>query len=457
MRFSLTTKLFLAILTVCAAVMVMQTMAMRYGFEQGFLGYLNDQGRQSMNEARPLITAAYKKHNNWDFMRNNLSTWIQTLRPPITAAEIRRGPSAADQSGAIVRMGLLDENLSWVSGNPSVNKDSMRLPIIVDKNTVGWIAMVPFEDVLAPGESRFLESQLRIMILIATVSLVIVAVFTFLIARSILRRVRNLAKGTHILAKGDYTSRIAPGARDELGTLADDFNRMAQALENNERTRRAFMADISHELRTPLAVIQAEIEAIQDNIRSASPESLSMMHGEVQQLNTLIGNLHQLSLTDAGFQQYRMVTLDLTSLIRHAATSMNVRFQQADLSLQLDLPSYALYLKGDESRLQQLFSNLLENALRYTDSGGQVLIRGEKQSDTITISIADSPPGVTPEKLDRLFERFYRVEESRNRASGGSGLGLAICRNIVEAHNGKIQAHASALGGLEIRLQFPAL
>ena len=457
MKISLTIKLFLAVLTVCAAVMVIQAMAMRYSFEHGFLGYLNDQGRQSMNESRPLLETAYRKHQNWDFLHNNLKAWIETLRPPITSKQVLAGPSAADQSGAIVRMGLLDEKLAWIAGNPSVNHDSIREPIQVDGKTVGWIAMVPFENVLAPGESRFLESQLHVMMLIATISVIIVALFTFLIARTVLERIRNLATATHALAQGDYASRIAPGSRDELGALADDFNRMAQTLENNERTRRAFMADISHELRTPLAVVQAEIEAIQDKIRSPSAESLSVMHHEVLQLNKLIGDLHALTLADAGTQQYRMVSLDLASLVRHSAASMHRRFQNANLSLQIDLPTMPLFFHGDESRLLQLFSNLLENSLRYTDAGGKIMIKGKQQTDTITIVISDSAPGVGPDKLEHLFERFYRIEGSRSRASGGSGLGLAICRNIVAAHNGKIWAQTSALGGIDVHVQFPTI
>ncbi len=456
MKFSLTVKLFLAVLTVCAAVMVMQAMAMRYSFEHGFLGYLNDQGRDSMQEARPLIEKAYRKHQNWDFVRHNLKAWFDTLRPPLDSDERFRSPSAADQSGAIVRMGLLDKDLTWLAGNPTVNKDSLRAPIIVDGKTVGWLAMIPFENVLAPGESRFLESQLQVMVLIATISIIIVALFAFLIARSILNRIRNMAAATHALAQGNYASRISPGSHDELGALADDFNRMAQALENNEQTRRAFMADISHELRTPLAVVQAEIEAIQDKIRSPSEESLSVMHQQVLQLNKLIGDLHDLSLTDASLQ-YKMVSLDLGSLVRDAAAGMQRRFENANLTLTLDLPTRPLYFKGDESRLKQLFSNLLENTLRYTDPGGKVMIKGEQQSDAITIVIADSAPGVDPANLERLFERFYRIEVSRSRASGGSGLGLAISRNIVAAHNGTIHARASELGGIAINISFPGI
>lgn len=456
MKIGIAAKLFLAVLVACAAVMVTQSIVTRISFQRGFIGYLNEQGRQRMEESLPHLIAAYRQHGSWEFLRHDRTQWFRALRPARANENIAPQLSVADESGAVIRMGLLDTRLRWIAGNPQVSAASIRRPVVVDGRMVGWIAMLPFETALAPGESRFLEQQRKALWTIVVISLGVVALLTFVLTRTLLKRVRRLAQATHALAAGDYAARIQAGGRDELGTLAQDFNRMAQALEHNERARRTFMADISHELRTPLAVVRAEIEAIQDGIRPPAAKSLEVMHQQVGRLGDLIDDLHDLSLTDVGALAYRRLPIDLITVLQTALESMRGRFEAAELQLDdAQIPHTPLIINGDEKRLQQLFCNLLENALRYTAAGGVVRVRCTPREASATVIFEDSAPGVPDDKLAFLFERFYRVEASRNRASGGSGLGLAICRNIVEAHDGRIAAEASSLGGLRITIQLP--
>eukprot|EP01032_Pedospumella_encystans_P028457 gene28457-32142_t len=259
------------------------------------------------------------------------------------------------------------------------------------------------------------------------------------------------------LAAQALRSRIEVGSNDELGHLAKDFNRMAQTLEHTERARRTFMADISHELRTPLAVLRAELEAIQDGIRPTTAQSVDAMHAEVGRLGKLVDDLHDLSLTDIGAMTYRRTPIDVATVLRTAVGGMQGRLEAEGLELRVHVAPAPLSISGDERRLQQLIANLLENSLRYTDRGGVVQVRADRHESGVRIVVEDSAPGVPLDKLEKLFERFYRVEGSRNRASGGSGLGLAICRNIVEAHEGRIQAQASPFGGLRIVIDLPGI
>jgi len=333
----------------------------------------------------------------------------------------------------------------------------VQQPIVVDGETVGWMAMLSFEKVLASAESRFFAAQLRAWWLIGVASVLVAALLGWLLSRTLLQRLRGLAGATHRLAAGDYATRIDAGTPDELGQLARDFNQLAHALEHNERARRGFMADISHELRTPLAVLRAELEALQDGIRPLTPASLGALHQQVGQLGQLIQDLHDLSLTDVGALAYRRAPIDLAVVLDSALDAMRARFAAAGLTLRTQRASGPLTINGDERRLQQLLANLLENAVRYTDTGGEVVVACMRVDDALRIVIEDSEPGVDADKRARLFERFYRVDASRNRASGGSGLGLAICRNIVEAHAGTIEAEASSLGGLRIVLTLPVL
>ncbi|AMO93285.1 HAMP domain protein [Collimonas fungivorans] len=452
-RISITVKLFLSVLTACTAVLLVQTVTVRISFQRDFLDYLNGQGSHSMEKILPRLTVAYKEHGSWEFFHTDSMAWLDLIRPQGDFDEINRNLSIADQTGALMRTGLLDTHLQRIAGNLRVDANSIRRPVIVDGQTVGWIAMAPFQEMMSTNDERFLEKQRKVWIVIGFTSLAVIAILTFFLTRALLDRVRGLVRATHRLAAGDYASRIEVGSLDELGALAQDFNRMAHALEHNERARRTFMADISHELRTPLAVIRAELEAIQDGIRLPNTQSFDAMHREIGQLGKLIDDLHDLALTDIGALAYRRLPIDLTTILKTALASMQGRFNAKDLHLETHLTPEALIVIGDERRLQQLFANLLENTLRYTDNGGQINVSCTHTDGLVMIIFEDSAPGVPEDKLNHLFDRFYRVEASRNRASGGSGLGLAICRNIAEAHNGHISATASPLGGLRISIE----
>jgi two-component system sensor histidine kinase BaeS len=270
------------------------------------------------------------------------------------------------------------------------------------------------------------------------------------------RPIRNLAAATREVASGHYDTRLPVRSSDELGRLARDFNAMAGTLESHEKARRGWIADISHELRTPVAVLRGEIEALLDGIRPITPERIRSLHGETLRLHRLVEDLYQLSLSDLGALTYRKEPLDPADLLRRVIETYRPAFQDKGLGISLHLPAdLKQRIFGDRERLEQLFTNLVENSLRFTDPGGQLRISGSGEGDRVVIEFQDSPPGVPEAELERLFDRLYRLESSRSRASGGAGLGLAICKNIVEAHSGTISAQASPWGGLLIRISLP--
>ncbi|BEP64634.1 sensor histidine kinase efflux regulator BaeS (plasmid) [Variovorax sp. V213] len=459
MKFGIRAKLFLFVLLACAAVVVVQAVAVRLVMERGFLSYLNQQSRTRMEEIVPRLEQTYAIRGSWDFLRSDFREWMNLVLPFLreTGGDAAPRLASSDLSGALARVGLLDAQMRVVVGNPDVNADSIRVPIVVEGRTVGWVATVPFEAVLPKNDKRFLEHQFTALTMVGLGSVLVAALLTFILARALLRRLRDMSGATHRLAAGDFASRIAAGAHDELGALARDFNHMAQTLEHAERARRGFMADISHELRTPLAVLRVQLEAVQDGIRSSSIQSTNLMHLEVERLGKLVNDLHDLSLSDVGAMAYRRAPLNVVTVLQAAAESMQRRLDAASLQLVLQIAQVPLTISGDEARLHQLFGNLLENSLRYTDGAGTVRVDCARHGTTALIVIEDSAPGVPDDKLEKLFERFYRVEQSRNRATGGSGLGLAICRNIVEAHEGRITASASPLGGLRIAIELPLI
>jgi two-component system sensor histidine kinase BaeS len=214
------------------------------------------------------------------------------------------------------------------------------------------------------------------------------------------------------------------------------------------------VADIAHELRTPLSVLRGEIESLQDGVRALDQESVAALAHETTRLTRLVEDLHTLSLSDRGALTYHREPVDVADVLRDAVAGWRREAEERGLSLTMDLEDDTIVL-ADETRLAQVFANLMQNSLRYTDAPGRIAIGLQREGDRIVIDWQDSAPGVAAEELPRLTERLYRVDASRSRVSGGAGLGLAIARAIVEGHGGRLVTAASPLGGLAIRLELP--
>lgn len=346
-----------------------------------------------------------------------------------------------DQSGRVL-----------VGPRERVPEDGTQRSIVVNGAEVGKVIASPVERLTRNTDINFDRQQKRTSWLIVALATLLAALATFPLARGLLAPVKRLVEGTHKLAAGDFSTRVTVTGGDELGRLAQDFNQLASTGAQPADASRSDGRYL-HELRTPLAVLRGELEAIQDGVRRFTPESIPSLQAEVATLTKLVDDLHQLSMSDEGALAYQKTSLDIITLLEVAAGAFRERFASRQLSIQVSLPEQAMIF-GDRDRLMQLFNNLLENSLRYTDSGGSLHITARRSGRMLVIDFADSAPGVSDEQLARLCERFYRAEGSRNRASGGSGLGLAICLNIVAAHGGTLRADHSPLAGLALKLSY---
>lgn len=458
MKLSISTKLFVAVLAGVLLVILSMGLATSWSFGRGFLGYLNEQALDRMAPVLPRLASAYAREGNWEFLRNQPDRWFDMMRPELgedPAKNDLRTPMASDLTGALFRIALLDKHKNRVNGYPDIGTDALLRPIEVAGETVGWLAVTPFQSVTEAGGERFQQYQLRTSLVMGAFSLLLAMLIAWWIARTLLEPVKRVAAATHRLASGDYSSRVAVASNDEVGQLARDFNQLAYTLERNEQMRREFMADVSHELRTPLSVLRGELEAIEDGVRTLNQGSMKSLQVEVSMLSKLVDDLYELSLADVGALTYRKNPCALDQLLQESVSMFQERLNARHLRVELDLPSQPLELLADAGRLQQLFSNLLENAVRYTDANGVIRINATLARDEVRIDFMDSGPGVSAQQLPRLFERFYRGESSRNRASGGAGLGLAICHSIALAHGGSLSADHSPLGGLWLTLRLP--
>jgi two-component system sensor histidine kinase BaeS len=438
MRPGITLKLFFAILAASAVAAGAMALATRLSFQSGFFGYLNHVQSQNLDAFAGRLADEYRRTGDWSSLKGDYGRLRALAAPPQTAQ----------------RLTLLDAERRPVVGNPEPSEEAATRPIIVDERVVGWIARVPERRISTAADLTFQQQQLRASWVLAGLALAVAALVALVLARVFLQPLKRVAEATHRLAAGNYATRVAVRSADELGRLAEDFNRLAQALERNEQLRRRFMADISHELRTPLAVLSGELEALEDGVRPLTRESLASLRSEVSALGKLVDDLNQLALADSGALAYRKETLDVVPLVAQALDSHRDRLAERSLAVETAWNGAAPVF-GDADRLWQLFRNLLENSVRYTDPGGRVRVATRRDGERVVVEFDDSAPGVPPTALPQLFERFYRVDESRSRQNGGSGLGLAICRSIASAHGGDIAAAPSPLGGLRVSVSLP--
>lgn len=455
MKWSISTKLFLVLIAISIATVAAMGLSARISFTRGFIGYLNEQSTAYADAVVIRLADAYKTEGNWDFIRQSPRNWYRLLDN-----RVRRGQneppqfSEVDFTAVQLRLTLLDADKEIIVGNRSLTRYTPMRAVMVDGKTVGWLALVPFQQATAAADVRFQKRQLTQNWFIGLGTVIVAALAAWWLSRLLVTPLTRMASATHNLASGDYSVRIPVSSKDEIGGLSADFNRLAQALAHNEQLRRSFMADVSHELRTPLSVLRGELEAIEDGVRPMTPATLASLQSEVATLSKLVNDLYDLSLSDIGALSYRMTDVEVGDVLQSTLAAFQQRFAERALKLETRIDSPAM-VNGDERRLQQLFNNLLENCARYSEAEGTVRVGCRSENSEVLIEIEDSGPGVPPDILPRIFERFVRAEASRNRSHGGAGLGLAICRNIVEAHSGTITASAAPLGGLLISIRLP--
>ena len=468
MKIGIQSRLFIAFLGSIALAVAAMALLVNWSFQRGLEKYLHQQETSSFTRVLDTLALNYNEFGSWDFLRNNRFAWHMIMDEVIGRSNAATSLAVSEQRPAPLsprlppstifdlrqRLRLFDADGNLVIGHEPVGLVKIRSPIIWAGKTVGHLELIRKEiinDELALG---FQVSQRHTYLLISILTLMLAMLTSMVLARRLLRPVRSIAEGANKLAAGEYQMRISIERDDELSRLAGDFNHLAGALERNEQLRRQWIADISHELRTPLAILRSELEALLDGIRQTSPQRLQALHGEVLNLGKLVDDLYELALSDQGSLDYRREPLDLSDLVDQVVEGFRPRFDERELDLVNRL-SGPMPFNGDSRRLRQLFVNLLENSLRYTDPGGALVVDRQNRSNGYLIRLTDTKPGVPDEALPRLFERLYRVDRSRSRALGGAGLGLAICRNIVEAHGGRIEVDHAETGGLGVNIHLP--
>ncbi|HEU5002754.1 MAG TPA: ATP-binding protein [Actinomycetota bacterium] len=276
------------------------------------------------------------------------------------------------------------------------------------------------------------------------------------LARGMTTPLREMAAAARRMARGDYRDRVTARSRDEVGQLAEAFNRMASQLEGVERMRRELVGNVSHELKTPISALQAHLENLLDGVEEPNMAVLALMLGQCERLARLVDQLLDLSRLESGDVPLELEPVRLSPLVDQVAAEVGVARAERAVAVHNEVEPGLPPLRADRERLHQVLYNLLDNAFRFSPAGGTVTVGAHVENGACSVSVEDLGAGIPDEHLARVFERFYRVDGSRARSDGGTGIGLAIARSVVEAHGGRIWAEHGQQGGATFRFVVPA-
>jgi signal transduction histidine kinase len=329
------------------------------------------------------------------------------------------------------------------------------IPIQQGDERVGTLFLCGQGPVLDPAEAEFLGSAKRSALIGGGIASGAALVLAALLISQVLSPLRLLSRATERIARGDLTHRVRLKAEDEFGQLGESFDRMVDNLSRSEQIRQTMTADIAHELRTPVTIIQGNLEAVLDGVYQPTAEALAPIYEETLHLGRLIDDLRDLALAEAGELRLEKEPTDLGALANQVMETVRLSQQEKgpriEVTVACDLPKVSL----DPKRIRQVLANFLSNALRYTPDEGEIRLDLARQGEEVEVRVTDSGPGISPEDLPHLFQRFYRGDEARSRAVGGSGLGLAIAKQWVGAHGGRIWAENKKEGGASFVFRLP--
>jgi signal transduction histidine kinase len=305
--------------------------------------------------------------------------------------------------------------------------------------------------------ARFLRHYWWQFLLAGGIAAAIALLLARWLARGMTAPLRDMADAARKMERGDYSERVGTRSRDEVGQLADAFNRMSAELEGVERLRRDLVANLSHELKTPISALRAHLENLLDGIEDPNPETLQVMLAQSERLGRLVEEVLDLSRLESGDVPLERRELPLAPLVSEVLSEIEVVRADRHVEVASEVPADLPPALADRARVHQVLFNLLDNAVRFTPEGGHVDVSASRHNGSVEVRVSDTGVGIPSEHLPRLFERFYRVDSARSRDDGGTGIGLAIARSVIEAHGGRIWAESIPGRGSVFAFELPAV
>ena len=354
---------------------------------------------------------------------------------------------------------VYDDRANDVLGSVDVKEDGSNVasaPIMVDGEKVGTVLVrVPgSETLLTKFDEDFRDKSYNAMIFAAVIALIIAMVMGAIFARTIAAPVKKITNAAKALKEGDYSARTGMTGSDEIARLGNMFDLMADSVESNRKLERRLVTDVAHELRTPLMAIQSTVEAMIDGVFKPDAERLETLNSEVQRLSRLVDALLKLSRLESRTKPIEQKKVDLTEMLSSVVQTHQAYIHDAGLNLEFEYDPH-VYVFGDADLLRQATANLISNAVRYTPEGGTLTIMARKGDLMGQIVVKDTGVGLTPEEAKLVFQRFWRADSGRARATGGLGIGLSVVKEIVEQHNGWVRVEGRPNEGACFTIYIP--
>jgi len=427
---------------------------------------------QQQSALEKVLLSYYSERGSWQGIDQNWwrlqfrvvpTPGAQTPQPPGNATERplpefereRRSLFGLADAGGTVIVSV-DPNYPPGSQIPQALLQQSGVPLTLDGQTIGFLLRANRRPEFDPAETLFLRRTYQALGFALGGALLVAILMGFWLARRFTRPLQALTEAAKRIAHGDLEQEVPIKSGDEIGQLAEAFNHMSREVARANQMRRQMTADIAHDLRTPLTVIAGYIESMREGVLAPTQERFSLIYSEIERLQRMVEDLRVLSQADAGELPLNLQDLPAENLLTRAVAVFQHRAQQQGVNLRIAFDEGLPPVRADESRIMQVMDNLLNNALRYTRAGGEIVLEARAATDGVEFLVRDNGEGIPAEDLPRIFERFYRGDKSRHSEAGEMGLGLAIVKAIIEAHGGQVWANSSVGGGTEIHFKLPA-
>ena len=436
------TKLFLSTLIIALITLTFSMLSVNFVFKQQFSDYLTQVNEATLEQLPSRLSSLYQSKSTWDPTALNEISHSLPIGTVVTLTD-PSGKLIARLDNPMDNMMHGQGRMGMDMGMASYSTTSWKTKTFTVSGPLGTLAVAEVHypataQILNPQDIRFQSAVFRSLLFAGGLALLFGILLSYFTSRQLVAPLRRLTQAADRIGHGHLDERVAIGSKDEVGQLACAFNSMADNLNRQETLRKQFTADIAHELRTPLTSIKSYIEAFQDGILPANQENFSSINEEIDRLVDLSSDLKDLNVAEMGGLQLNLEPVDITHLLEKIIRNLNPLIQEKEITLIWNAPEESMTTSGDERLLTRLFYNLVHNAYRYANSGGEITIALTQTPNYTEIKINNTGLGIPEDDLPLIFERFYRADKSRTRETGGTGIGLALVRQITDLHQGTI-------------------
>ncbi|MDC3411974.1 ATP-binding protein [Aquibacillus sp. 3ASR75-11] len=444
-------KILISLTTVIIFMGLFQSLFFQTRVEKIFENYLSENDEMKIDMMKQTVISYYNSTGSLkgvDQFLESSNRIMMNMGKMMGNQDETIGIIIADTAGEIVA--------NTTPKNMENNASSVTEPIVIEGKTIGTFKAYPIKSAsVSRIEQQFVQSVNLTILLGFLFAGIITLIIGFFLSKKITSPLSQLVSGIEHVSKGNTKYQVKIDSKDEFKQLGDAFNQMTETLEKTEHIRKSLVADVAHELRTPLAIIRAKLESIQAGALEATEEVILNVSDEVYRLSRLVNDLQQLSLAESKTLSLHKKRTEINGFMESILSQFEWFADEKGIKLQLNKSSNDLFIEIDQDRMTQVVVNLLGNALRYTPDNGTVTVHVKVEGESVVLSFKDTGPGIDEQKLPFIFERFYRIDDSRKRDEGGAGLGLSIAKGFVEIHGGNINVTSTKGEGTEFKVSLP--